>query len=73
MWIRNYTLKQKAEGLKKRLCGFELIDKVLLVTGMRFVMLKGNVIGFVTSGTMGPAEGRLSDGLCCCSTVQIRF
>jgi aminomethyltransferase len=55
---KDYMLKQKAEGLKKRLCGFELIDKGIARHGYEVCDAQGNVIGFVTSGTMGPAVGK---------------
>lgn len=52
---KDYMLKQKAEGLKKRLCGFVLEDKGIARHGYEVCDAQGKVIGFVTSGTMGPS------------------
>lgn len=52
---RDYMLKQKANGLTRRLCGFELIDKGIARHGYEVCNAEGEVIGFVTSGTMGPS------------------
>lgn len=52
---RDYMLKQKAEGLKRKLVGFELVDKGIPRHGYPICDAEGNVIGEVTSGTMGPS------------------
>ncbi len=52
---KDYMLKQKANGLTRRLCGFELVDKGIARHGYEVCNAEGEVIGFVTSGTMGPS------------------
>jgi hypothetical protein len=51
---RDYMLKQKAEGLKRRLCGFELIDRGVPRHGYEICNAAGEIIGNVTSGIMLP-------------------
>ncbi|MDD2294114.1 MAG: glycine cleavage system aminomethyltransferase GcvT [Bacteroidales bacterium] len=51
---KEYMLKQKEEGLKRKLVGFELVDKGIPRHGYDVCDAEGNVIGHVTSGTMGP-------------------
>lgn len=46
---------QKAEGIKRRLVGFELVDKGIARHGYDICNAEGAVIGHVTSGTMGPS------------------
>lgn len=48
-------LKQKEEGLKKKLVGFEMIDKGIARHGHEIVNNQGAVIGRVTSGTQSPS------------------
>ena len=48
-------LNQKAEGLKRKLVGFELVDRGIPRHGYPVCDAEGNEIGFVTSGTMGPS------------------
>ena len=55
---RDYMLKQKADGLTRRLCGFELVDRGVPRHGYEVCDAEGNVIGAVTSGTMGPTCGK---------------
>ena len=55
---KDYMLKQKANGLTRRLCGFELVDKGIARHGYEVCNVEGEVIGFVTSGTMGPSIGK---------------
>lgn len=55
---KDYMLKQKAEGLKRRLCGFELVDKGVARHGYEVCDEKGEVIGYVTSGTIAPSVGK---------------
>ncbi|MCF0168709.1 MAG: glycine cleavage system aminomethyltransferase GcvT, partial [Bacteroidales bacterium] len=51
---RDYMLALKAEGIKRKLVGFELVDKGIARHGYDICNADGNVIGHVTSGTMGP-------------------
>jgi aminomethyltransferase len=55
---KDFMLKQKADGLTRRLCGFELVDKGIARHGYDVFDAEGNVIGYVTSGTMGPSVGK---------------
>ncbi|MFA8451017.1 MAG: glycine cleavage system aminomethyltransferase GcvT [Bacteroidales bacterium] len=52
---REYMENLKAEGVKRRLKGFEMVDKGIARHGYEICDAEGNVIGNVTSGTMGPA------------------
>jgi aminomethyltransferase len=65
-WITKFTdskdfinkdifLKQKTEGITRRLIGFEMIDRGVPRHGYEVVDADGNKIGIVTSGTMGPS------------------
>jgi len=65
-WITKFTdsknfinksalLKQKNEGVSRKLIGFEMIDKGIPRHGYEITDAAGGVIGEVTSGTMGPA------------------
>lgn len=47
-------LKQKQEGVKRKLIGFELVEKGIPRHDYRILDTDGNVIGKVTSGTMAP-------------------
>jgi len=47
-------LKQKDEGVEKRLKGFVMIDRGIPRQHYEVVNAKGEVIGEVTSGTMSP-------------------
>ena len=51
---KDYMLKLKADGLKQRLVGFEMIDKGIPRHHYEIVDKDGNKIGHVTSGTMSP-------------------
>jgi len=64
-WITKFTdeknfidkellLKQKKEGTSRRLIGFEMVDKGIPRHGYEVADSAGNIIGHVTSGTMGP-------------------
>ena len=64
-WITKFTdaktfinkpalLKQKNEGVAKKLVGFEMVDKGIPRHGYPIVDAAGSVIGEVTSGSMGP-------------------
>ena len=63
-WITKFTkdfvnsaalLKQKEEGVKRKLIGFEMIDRGIPRNGYSIIDKNSNVIGHVTSGTMGPS------------------
>ena len=63
-WITKFTkdfvnsvalLKQKEEGVKRKLIGFEMIDRGIPRNGYSIIDENSNVIGHVTSGTMGPS------------------
>lgn len=47
--------KQKEEGPKRKLVGFELLERGIPRHGYEIVDTKGNLIGNVTSGTMAPS------------------
>ncbi len=64
-WITKFTdakefinkaalLKQKTEGVTRKLVGFEMVDKGIPRHGYPIVDPQGHPIGEVTSGTMGP-------------------
>ncbi|MCR8892111.1 glycine cleavage system aminomethyltransferase GcvT [Bacteroides sp. ET336] len=48
--------KQKAEGVSRKLVGFEMIDRGIPRHGYSLTDMDGNVIGNVTSGTMSPTR-----------------
>ena len=52
---KDILLKQKEEGLKRKLVGFELVDRGIPRAGYDIVDVNGNKIGFITSGTMSPS------------------
>ncbi len=47
--------KQKAEGIKRKLVGFEMIDKGIPRHNYEIKDATGNKIGYVTSGTQSPS------------------
>lgn len=51
---RDILEKQKADGVKRKLFGFTLIDRGIPRTGYEITNSEGEVIGEVTSGTMSP-------------------
>lgn len=55
---RSYFEKQKAEGLKKKLVGFELLEKGIARHGYDIKTFEGAIIGRVTSGTQSPSLGK---------------
>ncbi len=66
-WITKFTKdftakeileKQKAEGIKRKLVGFEMIEKGIPRHGYEIVDADGNRIGEVTSGTQAPSLGK---------------
>lgn len=52
---KDFMLKLKADGLKRKLVGFEMIDKGIPRHEYIVVNAAGEKIGQVTSGTMGPS------------------
>jgi len=52
---KEYMLQQKAEGLKRKLVGFEMIDRGIPRLDYEVCDAQGNVIGVVRSGTQGPS------------------
>jgi aminomethyltransferase len=66
-WITKFTKdftakeileKQKAEGITRKLVGFEMVDKGIPRHGYEIVDENGNKIGVVTSGTQAPSLGK---------------
>lgn len=66
-WITKFTKdfvnsenlkKQKEEGVKRKLVGFELVERGIPRHDYEIVDKDGNVIGKVTSGTMAPSLGK---------------
>ncbi len=57
---RDYLAKQKEAGLKRRLVGFEMVEKGIPRQGYDILDMEGNKIGNVTSGTQSPS---LSKGI----------
>ncbi len=52
---RAYMEKLKAEGVSKKLIGFEMVDRGIPRHGYEIADATGKVIGAVTSGTMSPS------------------
>ena len=50
--------KQKAEGVEKKLVGFEMIEKGIPRHGYEIKDYAGETIGHVTSGTQSPSLGK---------------
>jgi aminomethyltransferase len=50
--------KQKAEGIKRKLVGFEMIDRGIPRHDYQIADAGGNIIGKVTSGTQAPSLGK---------------
>ena len=61
---KEFLLKQKQEGLKRKLVGFEMIYKGIPRHKYQICDNNGNVIGRVTSGTFGPYVKSYRHGLC---------
>ncbi len=66
-WITKFTKefnsreifeKQKAEGVKRKLVGFEMTDRGIARHGYPIKDAEGNEIGVVTSGTQSPTLGK---------------
>lgn len=63
-WItkfaKDFTAKeileqQKAEGIKRKLVGFEMVDKGIPRHGYKIQSVEGDEVGYVTSGTQSPS------------------
>ncbi len=52
---KNLLEKQKTEGIKRKLVGFEMIDKGIPRHHYEIKDAAGNTIGYVTSGTQSPS------------------
>jgi aminomethyltransferase len=52
---KNIFEKQKAESVKRKLVGFEMVDKGIPRHGYEIKDANGNAIGYVTSGTQSPS------------------
>lgn len=52
---KEYNLGLKNGGAKRRLIGFEMVDKGIPRHEYEICNAEGNVVGHVTSGTMGPS------------------
>ena len=52
---KNILEKQKAEGIKRKLVGFEMIDKGIPRHNYEIKDVSGSTIGYVTSGTQSPS------------------
>ena len=50
--------KQKEEGIRRQLVGFEMVDKGIPRHGYDICDEEGNKIGYVTSGTQAPSLGK---------------
>ena len=55
---KDYFAKQKADGVSKKLVGFEMVDKGIARHDYEIVNADGNNIGIVTSGTQAPSLGK---------------
>lgn len=53
---RAFLEKQKAEGVSRKLIGFEMIDRGIPRHGYALTNSEGETIGHVTSGTMSPTR-----------------
>ena len=53
---RKILEQQKAEGVSRKLVGFEMIDRGIPRQGYKLTDAEGNEIGHVTSGTMSPTR-----------------
>ncbi len=55
---REALLKQKREGCRRRLVGFEMVDRGIPRSGYRVQAPDGRWVGVVTSGTKSPTLGK---------------
>jgi len=51
---REYLWKQKNEGIKRKLVGFEMLKKAIPRHGYKIYSIDEKQIGYITSGTMSP-------------------
>lgn len=56
--MKDYHQKLATEGVSRKLCGIELIDKGIARQHMEIFNEKGDVIGEITSGTLSPYTGK---------------
>ena len=56
--IRSFFETQKAEGVTKKLVGFEMIDRGIARHDHEIMDSEGKIIGKVTSGTQSPTLGK---------------
>ena len=52
--MKKWNKKQKTEGVKRKLVGFEMMDKGIPRHGYELKDAAGNKTGYVTSGTRSP-------------------
>lgn len=66
-WITKFTKdftaksileQQKAEGIKRKLAGIEMVDKGIPRHGYKIQNAAGEEIGYITSGTQAPSLGK---------------
>ena len=55
---KEYLLKQKQEGVSRKVIGFEMIDRGIPRQDYEIVDANGNQIGHVCSGTQGPSVNK---------------
>jgi aminomethyltransferase len=55
---KEYLLKQKQEGISRKLVGIEMLDRGIPRQGYEIVDADGNLIGTVCSGTKGPSVNK---------------
>lgn len=55
---RKYLEEQKANGVKKKLVGFEMVGKGIPRNGYEVCDAEGNTIGKVCSGSPSPSTGK---------------
>jgi len=55
---KEYLLKQKQEGISRKVIGFEMIDRGIPRQDYEIVDANGNQIGHVCSGTQGPSVNK---------------
>jgi aminomethyltransferase len=55
---KNVLVKQKAEGIKRKLVGLEMVERGIPRHGYEIHNAEGEIIGQVTSGTQAPSLGK---------------
>ncbi len=53
---RGILEKEKEDGVSRKLCGFEMVDKGIARHGYEIANAQGDIIGVVTSGTISPCS-----------------